>query len=87
MLMDEEGRSMQGVFTLIYPELLVDDHIMYADEECSEVQQALLAEARHFGLPIVWGLTSWPDPAGHVWSSLVYRPIISILGCIPVGVA
>ena len=86
MQRDEENISF-AIFDVIVPNMVVTLRAMFEDDDCAEAEQELVRDAHHFGLPVIWGVTSNPDPVGFVWSSIVYRPIIPIMGCIPVGVA
>jgi hypothetical protein len=76
-----------AIFDVITPNMVVTLRALFEDDACDESEQVRIRSANHFGLPVVWGVTSNPDPVGFVWSSIVYRPIIPVMGCIPVGVA
>lgn len=75
------------VFELVWPQMVVSDDQFFFDEESSEQDQVRLSDLRHFGIRIMWGLTSAADPGGQIWPSTQYRPVIPVLGCIPVAEA
>lgn len=83
---DEDDISF-AIFDVVVPNMVVTMRAMFEDDACDDAEQERVRGASHFGMSVIWGVTSNPDPVGFVWSSLVYRPIIPIMGCIPVGVA